>query len=68
MLRVFVVWQPLGVEEGAPVLGVRLTRSDSGDYECVATNSAGEDRTQLSLVVEGIQNHSSFSPTHLTYK
>jgi hypothetical protein len=45
--------QVLGVgEDGALVLGTHLTRSDAGSYECVATNSVGENRTQLTLIVE----------------
>ena len=49
--------QVLEVSEGAPVLRTHLTRSESGVYECVATNSAGENRTQLTLVVEGQQTN-----------
>ena len=44
-------------EDGALVLGTHLTRSDAGSYECVATNSVGENRTQLTLTVEGQANN-----------
>ena len=55
--------QLLVVEDGAPVLGLYLTRSSSGVYVCVATNAAGEGRVELRLIVEGEQL--VFKHTHM---
>ena len=41
------------VEDGVPVFGP-LSRSSTGVYVCVGINTEGEDRAELSLVVEGI--------------
>ena len=44
--------QPLDMTDGVPVIEP-LTRSSSGVYICVATNSVGEERSEFTLIVEG---------------
>ena len=53
------------VEGDVPLFG-HLSRSSSGVYVCVATNSVGEDRVELTLVVEGESLLLSFSLTQLS--
>ena len=44
--------QLLDMTDGVPEFG-ELTRSSSGVYICVATNSVGEERSEFTLIVEG---------------